>query len=163
MGDVFENFATLTLGSGAAAMVLGPPRPGGHAFTGSVSRAATRHNDLCVGGLEGMRTDTAALLAAGLELAADTIAAADAEGLEWRGCDMYVMHQVSSVHTNKMCEIIDVDPATVPLTYPTLGNMGPAAVPYTLSMVADQLKAGDRILLCGIGSGLNCSLAELIW
>ncbi len=163
VSDVFENFATLTLGSGAAAMVLGPPRPGGHAFTGSVSRAATHHNDLCVGGLEGMRTDTAALLAAGLELAADTIAAADAEGLEWRGCDMYVMHQVSSVHTNKMCEIIDVDPATVPLTYPTLGNMGPAAVPYTLSMVADQLKTGDRILLCGIGSGLNCSLAELIW
>jgi 3-oxoacyl-[acyl-carrier-protein] synthase-3 len=163
IGDVFENFATLTLGSGAAAMVLGPPRPGGHPFTGSVSRAATRHNDLCVGGLEGMRTDTAALLAAGLELATDTIAAADAEGFEWRGCDMYVMHQVSSVHTNKMCEIIDLDPATVPLTYPTLGNMGPAAVPYTLSMVADQLKPGDRVLLCGIGSGLNCSFAELIW
>jgi len=161
--DVFENFATLTLGSGAAAMVLGSPRAGGHAFTGSVSRAATRHNDLCVGGLDGMRTDTAALLAAGLELAELTFTAAEAEGVAWQGCDRYVMHQVSSVHTNKMCEIIDIDPATVPLSFPTLGNMGPAAVPYTLSMVADELSAGDRVLLCGIGSGLNCSLAELVW
>ena len=161
--DVFANFATLTLGSGAAAMVMGSPRSGGHAFMGSVSRAATQHNDLCVGGLESMRTDTAALLAAGLELASDTVAAAEAEGWKWRDCDLYVMHQVSAVHTAKMCELMDIDPALVPLTYPTLGNMGPAALPYTLSMVSDDLTPGDRILLCGIGSGLNCSIAELVW
>lgn len=161
--DVFANFATLTLGSGAAAMVMGSPRPGGHAFKGSVSRAATQHNDLCVGGLESMRTDTAALLAAGLELASDTVAAAEDEGWKWRDCDIYVMHQVSAVHTAKMCELMDIDPALVPLTYPTLGNMGPAALPYTLSMVSGDLAPGDRVLLCGIGSGLNCSIAELVW
>jgi 3-oxoacyl-[acyl-carrier-protein] synthase III len=161
--DVFENFATLTLGSGAAAMVMGAPRAGGHAFTGSVSRAATQHNDICVGGLDGMRTDTAALLAAGLVLAADTVAAIDAEGWDWRDSDVFVTHQISSVHTAKMCELMDIDPALVPLTYPTLGNIGPAAVPYTLSVVADGLSSGDQVLLCGIGSGLNCSIAELIW
>ena len=161
--DVFANFATLTLGSGAAAMVMGSPRTDGHTFVGSVSRAATQHNDLCVGDLESMRTDTAALLAAGLELASETVAAAEAEGWQWRGCDTYVMHQVSAVHTAKMCELMDIDPALVPLTYPTLGNMGPAALPYTLSMVSGDLQSGDRILLCGIGSGLNCSIAELVW
>jgi len=161
--DVFANFATLTLGSGAAAMVMGPPRPGGHAFMGSVSRAATQHNDLCVGGLESMRTDTAALLAAGLELATETVVAAEEEGWHWRGCDTYVMHQVSAVHTAKMCELMGIDPDRVPLTYPTLGNMGPAALPYTLSMVSQELTPGDRVLLCGIGSGLNCSIAELVW
>jgi len=161
--DVFANFATLTLGSGAAAMVMGSPRTDGHAFMGSVSRAATQHNDLCVGDLESMRTDTAALLAAGLELASETVAAAEAEGWKWRDCDTYVMHQVSAVHTAKMCELMDIDPALVPLTYPTLGNMGPAALPYTLSMVSGDLSSGDRILLCGIGSGLNCSIAELVW
>ena len=161
--DVFANFATLTLGSGAAAMVMGSPRTDGHAFMGSVSRAATQHNDLCVGDLESMRTDTAALLAAGLELASETVAAAEAEGWKWRDCDTYVMHQVSAVHTAKMCELMDIDPALVPLTYPTLGNMGPAALPYTLSMVSGDLHSGDRILLCGIGSGLNCSIAELVW
>lgn len=163
VADVFENFATLTLGSGAAAMVMGSPRPGSHAYTRSLSRAATQHNTLCAGGLEGMRTDTAALLAAGIELSTETVAAADAEGWKWHDSDIFVMHQVSSVHTNKMCELMDIDPALVPLTYPTLGNMGPAALPYTLSMVADALTSGDRILLCGIGSGLNCSIAELVW
>jgi acyl-CoA:acyl-CoA alkyltransferase len=128
-----------------------------------VSRAATQHNDLCVGGLESMRTDTAALLAAGMELATVTVAAAEAEGWKWRECDTYVMHQVSAVHTAKMCELMDINPSQVPLTYPTLGNMGPAALPYTLSLVSDDLASGDRILLCGIGSGLNCSIAELVW
>src|SRR6185369_17115634 len=47
-----DNFATLTLGSGAAAMVLGRSDlvgPNGHAYRGSVSLAATEHNQLCRG------------------------------------------------------------------------------------------------------------------
>jgi len=51
----------------------------------------------------------------------------------------------------------------VPLTYPFFGNIGPAAVPYTLSTITDQLTTGDRVLLMGIGSGLNCAGVELIW
>ena len=31
-----------------------------------------------------------------------------------------------------------MDMDLVPLTYPGFGNMGPAAVPYTLSTVADR-------------------------
>jgi 3-oxoacyl-[acyl-carrier-protein] synthase-3 len=56
-----------------------------------------------------------------------------------------------------------IDASRVPLTYPRYGNMGPAAVPYTLSSIADQLTVGDRVLLMGIGSGLNCAGAELVW
>jgi 3-oxoacyl-[acyl-carrier-protein] synthase-3 len=41
--------------------------------------------------------------------------------------------------------------------------MGPAAVPFTLAQHIDQLRAEDRILLLGIGSGLNTSYAEIIW
>jgi 3-oxoacyl-[acyl-carrier-protein] synthase-3 len=51
----------------------------------------------------------------------------------------------------------------VPLTYPEFGNMGPAAVPYTLSTIAEELTPGERVLLMGIGSGLNCAAAELVW
>jgi 3-oxoacyl-[acyl-carrier-protein] synthase-3 len=51
----------------------------------------------------------------------------------------------------------------VPLTYPGFGNMGPAAVPYTLSTVADDIAPGERVLLMGIGSGLNVAAAELTW
>ncbi len=161
--DVFDQFASLTLGSGAAAMVLGGPRSEGHAFLGGITRAATRHHELCVGDLEQMRTDTGKLLVSGLELAKVTFDAALAAGWKWQDCDRYVIHQVSAVHTSKLCELLDIDTELVPLTYPKFGNMGPAAVPYTLSTITDQLVTGDRVLLMGIGSGLNCACAELVW
>jgi 3-oxoacyl-[acyl-carrier-protein] synthase III len=161
--DVFDQFASLTLGSGAAAMVMGGPRVGSHQFLGGVTRAATKYHDLCVGDLDEMRTDTAALLESGLSLAEMTFNDALAEGWEWTDCDTYILHQVSAVHTNKLCELLSIDKARVPLTYPDFGNIGPAAVPYTLSASADRLDVGDHVLLMGIGSGLNCSVAELIW
>ena len=163
LDDVFTQFASLTLGSGAAAMVIGGPRDGAHRYVGGVSRAATAHHDLCVGDLDTMRTDTAGLLENGLALAEDAFRASVAAGWEWSDCDRYVMHQVSAVHTTKLCELLGVDQTRVPLTYPDFGNMGPAAVPYTLSTVADELAPGERVLLMGIGSGLNCAAAELVW
>lgn len=161
--DVFDQFASLTLGSGGAAMVMGGPRAGAHRYVGGISRAATVNHDLCVGDLDTMRTDTAALLEHGLALANEAFDASVEAGWEWKTCDRYVMHQVSAVHTRKLCELLGVDLALVPLTYPGFGNMGPAAVPYTLSTVADTIDPGERVLLMGIGSGLNCAAAELIW
>ena len=84
-------------------------------------------------------------------------------GWEWTACDRYVMHQVSAVHTTRLCDLLDVDMDLVPLTYPEFGNMGPAAVPYTLSTIAEEITPGERVLLMGIGSGLNCAAAELVW
>jgi len=161
--DIFDQFASLTLGSGGAALVMGGPRDGAHRFVGGISRAATAHHDLCVGDLDTMRTDTAALLENGLQLAKDAFEASVDAGWDWEACDRYVMHQVSAVHTRKLCELLGVDMDLVPLTYPGFGNMGPAAVPYTLSTVADDIAEGERVLLMGIGSGLNCAAAELIW
>lgn len=163
IGDIFEQFASLTIGSGAAAMVMGSPRSGSHAFLGGVTRAATKHHELCIGDLQGMRTDTAALLESGLELAEQTFSDALETGWRWRDCDQYVLHQVSRVHTTKLCELLDIDQTRVPLSYPEFGNIGPAALPYTLSTISPGLSAGDRVLLMGIGSGLNCSMAELVW
>ena len=62
-----SQFASLTLGSGGAAMVLGraDPHPEGHRIVGGVARAATEHHKLCVGALDDMRTDTKALLRRG--------------------------------------------------------------------------------------------------
>ena len=161
--DVFEQFASLTLGSGAAAMVMGAHRDEAHRFLGGISRAATVHHDLCVGDLDTMRTDTAGLLEGGLTLAREAFDEALALGWKWADLDRYVMHQVSKVHTTKLCELLNVDEAKVPLTYPTFGNMGPAAVPYTLSTIAPQIAVGERVLLMGIGSGLNCAGVELLW
>ena len=116
-----------------------------------------------MGDLDTMRTDTAVLLLQGLTLAKEAFAAALDLGWEWTNCDRYVMHQVSKVHTSRLCEELGVPLNLVPLTYPHFGNMGPAAVPYTLSTIADQISEGERVVLMGIGSGLNCAAAELRW
>jgi 3-oxoacyl-[acyl-carrier-protein] synthase-3 len=162
------EFATLTLGSGAVALVLGRADlvPGGHRYLGGVSRAATQFSHLCRGTMDRMVTDTRTLLAKGLALAARTYAAAGAE-LGWAGVELdhYVLHQVSAVHTSALLDLLGIDPARVLVTYPEYGNVGPAAVPLTLSKLQEsgRLAAGDRVGLLGIGSGLNCSMAEIVW
>jgi 3-oxoacyl-[acyl-carrier-protein] synthase-3 len=62
-----------------------------------------------------------------------------------------------------MAAALGVDSDRFPLTLPNYGNMGPAAVPFTLARHMDRLRAEDRILLMGIGSGLNTSYAEIVW
>jgi acyl-CoA:acyl-CoA alkyltransferase len=162
--DVLSQFATLTLGSGAAAMVLGRSdvHPDGHRFLGGAMRTASEHHQLCVGDLESMRTDSKGLLDAGVALGRALWEDARPE-FAWSDMSCYVAHQVSRIHTRAMCRALDIDPSRVPLTYPTRGNMGPAAVPFTLAMQADSLQGGDRVLLMGVGSGLNASFAEVLW
>ena len=163
MGDLFAEFASLTLGSGGAAAVVGrhSDNPGSHRIVGGLARADTSHHDICVGDLEGMRTDTKALLDAGLHVS--KLAWGDADERGWLDADRYIVHQVSQVHTAMMSELLGLDAAKVPLTFPTLGNVGPASIPITLSMESESLNTGDKVILMGIGSGINASAIELIW
>lgn len=163
MGDLFSEFASLTLGSGAAAMVLGrhSDNPGSHRVVGGISQADSSHHKICVGTLDQMHTDAKALLDAGALLAKR--AWADVEDRGWRAMDRYIIHQVSQVHTTTMCDVLGIDPAKTPLTFPTLGNVGPAAVPITLAEEVDSLSPGDRVLLLGLGSGINAMATEIIW
>ena len=163
--DVFAEFASLTLGSGAAAMVLGSldQHPGAHRLVGGVTRAGTEHHTLCVGTLDRMTTDTKGLLEAGLDLAEAAWRDARAD-YDWAdGLDRYIVHQVSAVHTRLICDRLGIDPSRVPLTYPHYGNVGPAAIPITLAGVAPDIRPGERVLCMGIGSGLNTSFTELVW
>jgi 3-oxoacyl-[acyl-carrier-protein] synthase-3 len=163
--DVLGQFATLTLGSGAAAMVLAraDQHPEGHRVVGSVSRAGTEHHELCIGDNDLMRTDLKGLLDAGLQLSADLWAVA-AEEFDWhRGMDRYVIHQISQVHTDALCARLGIAADRVPRTFPDRGNIGPVSVPFTLAGEVDTLDGGDRVLLMGIGSGLNASCLEIVW
>jgi len=162
--DVLSQFASLTLGSGAAAMVLGRAdgHPEGHRLIGSVLRAATEHHELCVGGLDGMTTDTKGLLDAGMAISGAMWHDAQTE-FDWSDMDRYVAHQVSQVFTAAMCRTLEIDPARVPLSFPTRGNMGPASIPFTLATQVDTLQTGDRVMLMGVGSGLNGCCTELVW
>ena len=167
--DQFRNeFASLTLGSGAAAMVLGRAEllPDGHRFLGSVTRAATQFSHLCRGNLDRMVTDTRTLLVEGLKLAAKTFQAARA-ALGWASgeLDEFVVHQISKVHTAAFTELLGIDPRKVLTVFPEFGNIGPASVPIALSKLKEmgRLEKGKRVALLGIGSGLNCSMAEVVW
>ncbi|NOJ60356.1 3-oxoacyl-ACP synthase III [Arthrobacter sp. 260] len=159
-----QEFATLTLGSGAAAAVLGPAdaHPGAHRVLGGVARAGTEHHELCVGGIDGMYTDAQGLLDGGLELVVDAWNEAQEEW-NWTKMDRYITHQVSSTHTNAIVEAIDLDPSRVPMTFQKWGNVGPASLPMTLAAEAQTLTSGDRVLCMGVGSGLNTAMLEIAW
>ncbi|WP_111719762.1 3-oxoacyl-ACP synthase III [Homoserinimonas sp. OAct 916] len=162
--EFMSEFASLTLGSGAAAVVLGPAdeHPEGHRILGGVTRAATQFNDLCVGSVDGMFTDAHALLTGGMDLVVSAWNEAKRDW-NWSKMDRYIVHQVSDVHTNAIIKAAGIDRARVPLTYPRFGNVGPASIPITLAEEAASLSRGDRVLLMGVGSGLNTAMMELAW
>ncbi|UNX53660.1 3-oxoacyl-ACP synthase III [Georgenia sp. TF02-10] len=163
--DYTDQFASLTLGDGAAAAVLGraSERPDGHRILGGVSRAGTEHHALCVGSFGKMTTDTKNLLAAGLRLVTDAWHEAEAHGWRWRRLARYVTHQISTPYTKAIVDAVDLDPASVPVTFDRWGNVGPAAIAMTLSEQAETLAPGDRVMCLGVGSGLNTTMLELAW
>ena len=167
--DQFRNeLASLTLGCGAAAMVMARAElvPDAPRYRGGVSRAATEWNSLCRGNLDRMVTDTRMLLIEGLKLAQKTfIAARLALGWAVEELDQFVIHQVSKVHTEAFIKAFGIDPKKVLTIFNEHGNIGPASVPIVLSKLKElgRLKKGDRVALLGIGSGLNCSMVEVVW
>ena len=163
-----QEMATLTLGCGAAAMVLSRSElsPDAPRYKGGVTRAATQWNTLCRGNLDRMVTDTRTLLIEGIKLAQKTFGAAKT-ALGWAvdELDEFVIHQVSQVHTQAFINAIGIDPKKVLTIFNEYGNIGPASVPIVLSKLKEmgRLRKGQRIALMGIGSGLNCSMAEVVW
>lgn len=162
--NFMSEFATLTLGSGSAAAVLGraDDHPAGHRIIGGVTRAATEFHRLCVGSVDGMFTDAKALLKGGLDLVVSAWKEAAPEW-DWKSMNRYITHQVSSIHTSSLIKAVGLDRSHVPTTFPTLGNIGPASVPITLDREQATLRDGDRVLLVGVGSGLNTAMLELAW
>ena len=165
-----SNFASLTMGSGAAAMILARSdlAPEGHRFLGGVNLASTGDGDnrLCYGGNEGICTDTKQLMISGLKLANRTWHRAVEEfGWTADNIDHFIMHQVSKAHMSNFCEMLQLDERKFYKLFPDFGNVGPASVPLALdkSDSAGEIKKGDRVALMGIGSGLNCTMAEVIW
>jgi 3-oxoacyl-[acyl-carrier-protein] synthase III len=161
-----RHFATLTLGSGAAAMVLGAAdrHPGQPTYTGSVQLTDSSQNHLCRGQVDGMETDTTGLMQAGIALATHTGALA-ARTFGWTPSDddAVILHQVSRPHTDRVTAALALNPAHVHILYPEYGNVGPTSIPILLSrsLASGALGPGARARLLGIGSGLNCAMGEI--
>ncbi|MDA1265300.1 MAG: 3-oxoacyl-ACP synthase III [Planctomycetota bacterium] len=168
--ELKRAYASLTIGSGAAACVLATAGP--HRLVGHTSRAATQHHALCAGDrAEGnagplMETDSEALLLAGNALAKVTWDAFQAEhGWDRAAIDCIVTHQVGVAHKRLLFETLELDHAKDFTSVETLGNMGSVSLPATLALAADAdfVSAGHRVVLQGIGSGLHCSMLAVEW
>lgn len=168
ISDFSLNFASLTLGSGAVAVVLTHESiaRSRHRLVGHVSLADTAHSGLCLGSREQMLVQCRPLLEAGLSLAKKTWDLAH-KFFGWTSAniDFIIGHQVGAKHFKSLFELFGLDQRRSFVTYPFLGNVGPASVPLTLAIAAERglIKPGDRLGLMGIGSGLNCSMMELHW
>jgi len=164
-----NNFATLTLGSGAVAMLMCHKdiSKSGHIIQGSVSQAATEHCRLCLGQKDQMIADAHGVLIHGVNLAHATwqLACKTLDNWSDETLDLYIPHQVSQRNMDELCKRLGLTPKKAYLNFPTQGNIGPAALPITLAMAeADRRPhTGDHVALMGIGSGLNCTMMSVRW
>jgi 3-oxoacyl-[acyl-carrier-protein] synthase-3 len=167
--ELKRAYASLTIGAGGAAFVLAH-RSIARASTrllGCVTLADTAAHELCQGDVRPggsgplMETDAEALLQAGNALAARTWPRLLAE-LGWRAEDVarIVTHQVGSAHRRLLFETLGLDLALDFPTVETLGNIGSVSLPLSFSLAREQgkIRAGDRVALLGIGSGLHCAM-----
>jgi 3-oxoacyl-[acyl-carrier-protein] synthase-3 len=164
--EFFQNFATLTLGSGGAAMIVGPAElhPGSPLIKNMVSRSDATSNHLCRGDWSGMVTDSTALLQAGVSLALETYKEGEKYfGWQQNSFDLIISHQVSEVNTQKFCQALNLSWDKLVKTYPQYGNMGPVAVPFAFDLAYEKglITGGTNLALVGIGSGLCCALMEI--
>jgi 3-oxoacyl-[acyl-carrier-protein] synthase-3 len=167
--EFWANFATLTLGSMSVAAVLcrAERAPAAPRIHGSVALADTRQNHLCRGDANGMVTDSTALLRAGVALAGRAWARATEELPRWSASTLeaYICHQVGRPHLGALSEALGIPLERCFPTYARHGNVGPAAVPFTLARAveAGAVRPGDHVALMGIGSGLNVSMMSVTW
>ncbi len=113
-----------------------------------------------------MKTDTKKLLLAGLKVSSKAWSAAQ-KYLGWSSQDVdeFAMHQISKVHSTQLIETLGISLEKCHFIYPEFGNIGPAGVPTVLSKALDEgrIVKGDKVLLGGIGSGINCVAAGILW
>ena len=159
-------FASLTIGSGSAAVVLTHQQISktNHRLLGGAVRSDTAHHELCAGdvdiqdGRPRMNTDSEALLHAGIALAEKTWAEARSE-LGWSNSDVdrIYTHQVGRQHRKLLVERLELDPQRDYPTVERFGNTGAVALPMAMAMGLqdDPPAKGTKLALLGIGSGLN--------
>ena len=173
--DVKLAFASLTIGSGSAAVVLCHEdlKPDGPRLLGGAVRADTTHAALCTGGDEldaagrpRMATDSEALLHAGIGLARRTWDDF-LTNLDLRGGDVskVVTHQVGRAHRKLLLEGLEIPPDRDFPTVETHGNTGAVALPTAARLAADagHFAPGDTAAWLGIGSGLNSVMLGWGW
>jgi len=164
--SVKPYFANLTIGAGAAAMLLSHEscsRPESQRIIGAEARTDSASNNLCQGDSAGvealeMLTDSEALLDAGVRLAEGTWRAFSSTlGWSRETPDCFVCHQVGRTHQRKIFESLGLDRLKDVTTFEYMGNVGSVSLPFTYheALRRGRLAGGMKAALFGIGSGLS--------
>jgi len=174
--DTFKKcLATLTGGSGAAAVVLTGGQGRGRRVLGAYAQNAVEHHQLCRWGPDTgmpptcahcMDTDAPGVLKHGAALGTRAFAGfIKAMGWGPSKPDKIVCHQVGAAHQRFILEAIHVPAAKDFSTFAFLGNIGTVSLPLTAALAEERgfLEPGDQVGLLGIGSGLNCLLLGVQW
>jgi 3-oxoacyl-[acyl-carrier-protein] synthase-3 len=162
------SIATLTGGSGAIAVLLTDGSFGneGHKLLGGTAQSASQHWDLCRWERDFMRTDAAAVLKNGVELARGTWTSF-LTNLGWtpQQVDKVICHQVGGPHRSAVLKAFGVNEDKDYSTYEHLGNIGTVSLPLSAALADERgfLNKGDRVGFLGIGSGLNCLMLGWEW
>ncbi len=164
--------ASLTIGSAGVAILLthSDLAPHGPKIVGGSTMTDSSAVHLCQGGGDTnhltMETDSEALMIAGVKLAkANWDKASSTLGWKSGEVDKIIPHQVGHIHRVNMLTTLGLPVDRDYSTFENFGNTGSAALPLTLFKAAENgfLKAGDKVVLLGIGSGLTSTMLGVEW
>jgi 3-oxoacyl-[acyl-carrier-protein] synthase-3 len=163
-----DNLATLTLGSGAAAMVLTHERVAKVGPSAPRRAAPRRHRaqPLCVGTETSMTTDPPRLLAEGVRLARATWDQTKQElDLDPRDIAEYALHQVGKANHEAVVRTLEVpDERALRSTRSSATSAPPAFRSRSRRRSSSgRVQDGDLVALMGIGSGLNVAMLGVRW
>lgn len=168
--DIKPAFASLTIGSASAAVVLCDRELSrtGNRLLGGAFRTNTDGCRLCQseGLTEFMETDSETLMREGIAVAREAFEQFLGT-IEWdrQSLAKTFCHQVGRAHHRLMLDALGLDPTIDFSTYEWLGNTGSVALPVSaaLGVEAGHLNRGDRVGLLGIGSGINVVMLGVAW
>lgn len=177
MDNFKQTIATLTGGSGAAAVLLTDESIANknHRLVGGVIRSAPEHHELCRWGpdtgmpaseLHVMETDSVGVLKNGIALGIKTFNAFKKElSLTDDKPDKIICHQVGATHQKNILSSIGIPEEKDFTTFRYLGNIGTVSLPITAAIASERkfLVPGDLVGFFGIGSGLNCLMLGIEW
>ena len=175
--DIKLTLASLTIGSGSAALLLAHEdlAPQASPLLSATAFASTEHHELCQSIQDEavgeqmqplMHTDSEALMREGIRTGQQTFERFLAQsGWSAGDIDRTICHQVGGAHRTSLLETLQLDEANDFASFPWLGNTGSVALPITLAVAAEQqfLEPDQKLALMGIGSGINCLMLGARW
>ena len=163
-----DNLASFTLGAASVGMVLRHASKSrtGRRLLGGEAYSNTGHCELCVAQRTWMKTKSSALLSEGTKVVTQ-VWDRFKHNMAWTNdmVDRLFTHQVSEPQRQVALQALQLSPE---IDYPTLqylGNTASVAAPISLAIGVDNgfVHDGDRVLLFGVGSGINSIALGIQW